>query len=358
MAKKRARQSHSGSVYQDRGSWFAAVMVNGKRRKARCSSKAEANAVRVELCRLAEAGAILQPSSFGVFRLRWLEHIRANKSAKTANAYSYALNHFLALDDIPLERLTGQALQTVLDSLSGRTRQQCFDKAKQMLGTAIKWGCLHSNPMANLDRPSHDRAAIDPFELAEIASIIQESKHTRYGAAIHLGLSCGLRGGELWGLKWSDLSGGELTIQRQACETSGQLEIKPPKTAAGTRRILLPDSVVDALAVKRADSLRDGHAGIESIFPGENGSTTRRSNFGYRVWAPLLKKLGLRHRGFHHARHTCATLLLNSGSVPLPVVSKLLGHASPAITLGIYSHVMVTDQARHRNAFDSVLRIG
>lgn len=115
--------------------------------------------------------------------------------------------------------------------------------------------------------------------------------------------------------------------------------------------------VVNALAVKRVDSMRDGHAAVEWIFPGESGATTRRSNFGYRVWGPLLKRLGQRHRGFHHARHTCATLLLNSGSVPLPVVSRLLGHASPAITLAIYSHVMVADQAKHRNAFDSVIRI-
>jgi integrase len=44
--------------------------------------------------------------------------------------------------------------------------------------------------------------------------------------------------------------------------------------------------------------------------------------------------------------------------VPLPVVSKILGHASPKITLETYAHVMTADLGRHRNAFDAVLRVG
>ena len=72
----------------------------------------------------------------------------------------------------------------------------------------------------------------------------------------------------------------------------------------------------------------------------------------------MAKKRNIRTRGFHHVRHTAATLLLNSGGVPLPVVSKILGHKSPKITLEIYAHVMTADIGRHRNAFDQVLKIG
>jgi len=360
MAKKRTRtrQSHSGSVYQSGGVWFAAVMVHGKRRRVRCQSKADANARRHELCQLAAAGSTLQPASFGVFRERWLEHVRANQSSKTALGYQYAIDHFRSLDDIPLERITGQAIQTIVDGLSGKTKQQCYDKVNQMLRMAIKWGCLHSHPMSRLDRPKHSRKAIDPFEVEEVESIIKSTQHTHYGAAIHLCLACGLRGGEVWGLQWQDLSGCNLTIQRQACDVGGKLEVKEPKTLAGIRTIVLPDSVVDALAVKRRDSLRDGHAGIPWIFPTQRGAVTRRTNFSTSTWAPLLDELCLRHRGFHHCRHTAATLLLNSGAVPLSVVSHLLGHASPAITLSTYAHCMTADQSRHRNAFDSVLRLG
>jgi integrase len=147
-----------------------------------------------------------------------------------------------------------------------------------------------------------------------------------------------------------------LTIQRQACESAGKLEIKAPKTAAGVRRILLPDSIVDALAVRRAKSLKEGLAKSLWIFPGADGAPTRRSKFGFRAWKQTLAALKIRHRGFHHARHTAATLLLNAGAVPLAVVSKMLGHASPKITLETYAHVMIADLATHRNAFDRVVK--
>jgi integrase len=41
----------------------------------------------------------------------------------------------------------------------------------------------------------------------------------------------------------------------------------------------------------------------------------------------------------HDLRHTCATLLLGRG-VPVKVVSEMLGHASVAITLGVYQPVL------------------
>jgi integrase len=357
MAKKRSRQSHTGSVYQSGGVWYAAVMVGKVRRRVRASSKAEANAKLTELRKVAEASSSLQPSTFGGFRQRWLDHVKVNKSLKTAQSYEYAVDHFSSLDALPMERITGQSIQQVVDALSGRTRQQAFDKCKQMLQTAVRWKCIASNPMEHLDRPAHDKAAVDPFELREVELIIDHTQETRYGAAIALAFACGLRGGELWGLQWADLKGNELTINRQACESAGKLEIKLPKTAAGVRRIMLPDSVVDALAIRRAHSVKEGNAANPWLFPGENGGTTRRTNFGYRVWKPALQALKIRHRGFHHARHTAATLLLNAAAVPLAVVSKMLGHASPKITLETYAHVMVADFEKHRNAFDRVIKV-
>jgi integrase len=42
---------------------------------------------------------------------------------------------------------------------------------------------------------------------------------------------------------------------------------------------------------------------------------------------------------FHDPRYTCATLLLSQGTRP-KFVQELLGHATIAITLDTYSHVM------------------
>ena len=359
MAKKRVRQSHSGSVYQSGGNWYAAVMVHGKRRRIKCTSKAQANDKRAELCDAAKAASGLAESTFGSFRIRWLDHIKANKAGCTHLTYEHAMSHFTDLDPRPLEKITGSMIQAVIDSMpAGRMRQQSFDKCRQMLRAAIKWKSLSSNPMASMDRPAHGKPVISPFEVSEVEAILKACKASRYGAAIRLAFAVGLRGGELWGLHWVDLRGNELTVQRQACEVNGSLEIKTPKTASGIRRILLPDSVVDAIADHRKEMMKEGNAGSAWMFPQKNGRTTRRSLFGANVWKPLLDECGIDHRGFHHARHTAATMLLNSGAVPLPVVSKMLGHASPRITLETYSHCMTADLERHRNAFDAIISAG
>ena len=55
----------------------------------------------------------------------------------------------------------------------------------------------------------------------------------------------------------------------------------------------------------------------------------------------------------HDLRHTAATLLLLKG-VPAKVVSEMLGHASVAITLDLYSHVLPDMQDMAVAAMESV----
>jgi integrase len=53
-------------------------------------------------------------------------------------------------------------------------------------------------------------------------------------------------------------------------------------------------------------------------------------------------------------RHTCATLLLSKNVNP-KVVSEMLGHATIAITLDIYSHVLPNMQKSAANAMEEAL---
>ena len=65
-----------------------------------------------------------------------------------------------------------------------------------------------------------------------------------------------------------------------------------------------------------------------------------------RRFKALLKRARLPDIRFHDLRHTCATLLLSKNVNP-KIVSEMLGHASIAITLDTYSHVLpnMRDQA-------------
>ena len=58
-----------------------------------------------------------------------------------------------------------------------------------------------------------------------------------------------------------------------------------------------------------------------------------------RAFARIVKQLDIPHVRLHDLRHTHATLMLKQGVHP-KIVSERLGHASIAITLDIYSHVL------------------
>ena len=62
-------------------------------------------------------------------------------------------------------------------------------------------------------------------------------------------------------------------------------------------------------------------------------------NLTARNFKPILKRTGLPDIRLHDLRHTCATLLLSRGVHP-KFVQELLGHATIAITLDTYSHVL------------------
>ena len=85
--------------------------------------------------------------------------------------------------------------------------------------------------------------------------------------------------------------------------------------------------------------LGDRYQDQDLVFTTETGAPINPSNLRQRSFAPLLKRAGLPQMRFHDLRHTCATLLLSRGVHP-KFVHELLGHATTAITLDTYYHVM------------------
>ena len=68
----------------------------------------------------------------------------------------------------------------------------------------------------------------------------------------------------------------------------------------------------------------------------------------------MLRRASLPAIRLHDLRYTAATLLLSRGVNP-KIVSELLGHASIAITLGVYSHVLPDMQVQAAAAMDAAL---
>ena len=91
------------------------------------------------------------------------------------------------------------------------------------------------------------------------------------------------------------------------------------------------------------------------VFPNETGSLFNPSNLRNRSFKRIKVRSGVREDlRFHDLRHICATLLLREG-VNAKVASEMLGHASIAITLNTYSHLLPDMQDSAVEAMEAAL---
>jgi integrase len=158
-----------------------------------------------------------------------------------------------------------------------------------------------------------------------------------------------------------DLENGLIRVRRTLTRYKGRLLLSEPKTKRSRRTVRLTEPAVDALRehlarqMAQMESLGDLYRDQGLVFATQKGTLENLSNLRKRSFAPLLETAGLPSIRFHDLRHTCATLLLTSNVNP-KIVSEMLGHATIAITLDTYSHVLPNMQGGATRALEDMLR--
>ena len=151
-----------------------------------------------------------------------------------------------------------------------------------------------------------------------------------------------------------------MQVRRTLQRVDGALQAVTPKTNRSRRTVPLIPVCVEALRSHLEHQLgeidRAGSLWSENglIFASEAGESLDRRYITTHRFKPLLKRAKLPQIRFHDLRHTCATLLLSKNVNP-KVVSEMLGHASIAITLDTYSHVLPNMQESAAAAMEEVL---
>jgi integrase len=240
--------------------------------------------------------------------------------------------------------------------LSASTVQKIHHILHKALAQAVRWDLIARNPSDAVKAPRPTSEEMRPLSAEEVRKLLEAAHGDRLEALYVLAVTTGMRRGELLGLKWSDidLKNGRLSIRRALTRTDNgkRVALAEPKTRGSRRNVRLTQRAVEALRshlerqlaeIEVAGDFYEDHG---LVFTTEAGTPINPSNLRQRSFAPLLKKAGLPHIRFHDLRHTCATLLLSKGVHP-KFVQELLGHATIAITLDTYSHVMpgMGDQA-------------
>jgi integrase len=208
-------------------------------------------------------------------------------------------------------------------SLAPKTVNNHLTILRRILSLAAEWGVLtHTPPVKWLKTPEPEFDFLDFDEAARL----EKGAKGEWAAMITVGLTTGLRLGELLALRWEDvdLVRGRLLVRRAVARGV----VGTPKSGK-SREIPLNEKAHAAL--KRQRHLRG-----ELVFCDDAGRMLRKGSCKWPLWSAC-KRAGLRRIGWHALRHTFASHLVMRRA-PLKAVQELLGHSTIEMTMR-YSHL-------------------
>ena len=319
-----------------------------------------------------ERGEYVNRSTFTVadYLTEWVEAHASTVKPKTFAGYRHDIDHYI----VPrIGRMRLQALRPAVISklyrdlaehggrdgrpLSATTISHIHRTLRKALSDAVDVEqLLAANPAARSKRPrSSTTEPVQVWTVEQLGSLLTIARSHRLFAFYRLAAYTGARRGELLYLRWAavDLDAAEVTF-------GGSTAVVRCNRVEGTikggrsRTISLDRETVTVLREHRrqqaeerlaAGSAWNDTGGLvftsrwgEPLYPDTvTALMTRLINQHNKSIKPPAKTLP--HARLHDLRHLHATTLLLAG-VPVHVVAARLGHADPAVTLRVYSHVL------------------
>jgi integrase len=354
-----------GSTY----TWYVSVPdpVTGERRqrsKGGFRTKRECQeALNEALARLREGTFVRSsPRGLGAFLVdEWLPAVRPPRvRPSTWTSYRMAVERHIvpALGGMLLQGLTPSHLtafyRALLDGgrrdrrggLAPKTVRNIHGVLHAALRDAVRWGYLPRNVATLADLPKGMAPEMRVWSPEQLRAFLDQVRGDPLYAAWLLLATTGMRRGEVAGLRWVDvdLDAGRVSPRRPRVVVNYEVVVSEPKTAKGRRSLALDPATVAALREHRTRQLEQrlavGPRWQDSglVFTWPDGRPIHPERFT-RWFEQHARAAGLPKIRLHDVRHSYATAALAAG-VPAKVVSERLGHATIAITMDTYSHVL------------------
>ena len=310
--------------------------------------------------------------TFKDFLIYWFDNIfsqRIESTTKMISSYTlYSLILPNIVQDIKLKFVTTEFLNELFKKIETVSSSPSVRKAQELIRIALNDALAEkkiiTNPMNEINLKKRERKKIIILNKNQIKQFLSYVANDNWYLEILLALFCGLRKGEIEGLKFSDFDMNEKTVKisRQIVANylmednkevrtfkikEYQLTERDPKTVNSYRKLRVPDIIIEQLInrknlieyyKKRFKDYEDN----DYISCQTNGKPHSLSAFnGYL--RRVCKKLALPQITVHGLRHMYATILIENG-VELVQISGLLGHDSINTTFEYYCDVMEEDR--------------
>ena len=263
---------------------------------------------------------VLLIEGLGWLRLRELEHHHVAEYAKASSARVSCRGR----------RITPKTVRNNLAVL------------RKALNDAVRDGLIPHNPVRWTEaQPRYEPDEVKPLEPEEIDLLLEASRGTPLALVTQLGLDCGLRCGELVGLRLGDLrlDKAQLHVAGQLIKEDSELVWHHPKSKHSVRDLpLSPETVTMTREWIARRGLDQGlGAAKRYLFSEADG----------RPWSPpalsarfsrFTHGLGL-DATLHTLRHTFISYHLLA-KTNLKTLIRLAGHKDGRLILGTYGHII------------------
>lgn len=309
---------------------------------------------------------------------KWLTH-KSKQQRKRSTLKTYGnfirvhINPYIG--DVEISRVVPEDIQTIqyrlIDRGKYRTAQQvlmvtkcAFDYARKLYSHEFEF----KNPAAEIDRvsvPKIENPKDKPWTLEDLDKFLVLAKEyydkgkTLYYPLYYTAFACGLRRGELLGLRWSEVLKNinadnsyrySIKVITQRVYHDAEFYEDTPKTEASKREIPIASEHYDLLMEHKrlVDRLKETPEWSDDnlVFPSFSGRPIQPRNLR-RSFNSLIEQLSLRPIKFHTLRKTYATYvtqnLLQQNKFPPKVLQKLLGHTRADVAMNIYAKVIDKD---------------
>jgi integrase len=280
-----------------------------------------------------------------------------------------------ALGSAKLQRLTvGQVERMLRDMAASGAASDSIRRARALLKRAIRRaerdGLVHRNVAELAEVPRGTVRKSKAMTLDQVRRLLAADLTPFWRAYIVTALTCGLRPGELLGLRWEDVDFRDGALRVRTClkalpgpDGKRVLVLAELKTDRSRRTMQLPRDAAAALRALKAQQAKDrlrlgaDYADSGLVFCGEHGGPRWPQDVGYQ-FTQQCERAGLGpgwHR--HETRHTWVSVLSEAG-VDIEDIADAAGHINSSVTRNTYRHQLADKLTKATSAMDTILHPG
>lgn len=287
--------------------------------------------------------------------------------------YKHIVPYFKSRE-IKLNEITPQILEKyyqfkLKENLSANTISKHHANIHSALKYAVKNGFIISNPADYVDKPKVCKYNANYLSAEQLNNVIKMFENSKIYVPVLLSATLGLRRSEVLGLKWDAIDFKKKTIHIR--HTAVKILVNNSykilfsditKTESSNRLLPLPDKIIDVLKELK-DKQKENYIRNKKRYSKDNLKYVCVDEFGHLIspdnlsnrFRTITKKNGYNVR-FHDLRHSCASILAESG-LQIKDISEWLGHSDITVTSDIYVHLFFQKKIQISDKINSLINI-